>query len=85
MTPEQIGLARHALGLPNEKNTTYRNRYFASKGSYADREWHLIVDTGMALRVPWAWSLGDLFFLTKAGAAHVLCPNEHLDPEDFVL
>lgn len=39
LTTKQIGLARHALGLPNRKNLTYRNHFCTGEDSdcYADK------------------------------------------------
>jgi hypothetical protein len=42
-----------------------------------------MVDAGAAMRVPWGWSGGDFFFLTRAGADAALRKSERLDPEDF--
>jgi len=38
MTPEQIRMARSALGLPNGMKRSYRNRYTAAKGWISVRD-----------------------------------------------
>ena len=83
MTPRQIELARHALGLPNEKRQSYRNRFCAASGTPNDQEWRRMVDAGFAICVPRGWGGGDLFKMTFAGAKSVLQKREGLDPEDF--
>lgn len=83
MTPEQIRLARHALGLPNNYRRSYRNRFCANNRSGDYAEWRAMTDAGMALRLPWGWNGGDFFCLTRAGAEAVLQRGEKLDPEDF--
>lgn len=81
--PTVVRLARHALGLPNSRRRSYRNRFFAAVGSKDYREWRAMTDAGHALRYPWRFSLGDLFVLTRAAAEIVLTRLERLDPEDF--
>lgn len=83
LTPHQRELARHALGLPNKKNLSYRN-YFC--GSNDDPHWNGLVDAGLATKRSHAALLhiDDVFFyLTAAGALAVLNPGEKLCPEDF--
>lgn len=77
LTPEQLPLARHALGLPNDRGRSYRNRYHVSGG---DRQaaWIAMVDSGLATR---EGSRG--FSLTEAGARAALKPGETLCLEDF--
>lgn len=82
MTTEQIAMARHALGLPNESGQSYRNRYFTSAGSVIEREWEELVQTGMAAREKGGGKLAH-FYLTEAGARSALGQGETLDPEDF--
>ena len=86
MTPRQIELARHALGLPNRNNKSFRNRFIAGlqHPDYAD--WFGMVLDGNA-----EWRSGEkvpfgndwLFWLTPAGAQKALRPGEQLDKEDF--
>lgn len=79
MTPRQIDLARHALGLPNDQQRSYRNRFWAGPGHTDYPEWEKMVARGVAAKnqtVPG-------FHLTKTGAEQVLEPGESLDPEDF--
>ena len=86
MTPRQTELARHALGLPNPYNRSYRNRYIAGSKhpSYAD--WQGMVKNGLAKfrdgeSLPFGGS--HLFSLTRKGADAALLPGEKLCPEDF--
>lgn len=45
LTPAQRELARHALGLPNDRKRSYRNRFIASKGHADFAEWEVMVAT----------------------------------------
>ena len=85
MTPQQITLARHALGLPNRQNTTYRNRYSAGKGHASHPTWEQMVKAGAATATRHAGGLGgqDTFSLTLAGAKAALQAGESLCAEDF--
>lgn len=90
-TSREIELARHALGLPNARNRSYRNRYIASP---EHAEWRNLVAAGLAeqhsgkevvngvVRNIYAGG-ADLFVLTRAGAEMALQPGESLDTEDF--
>lgn len=84
MTPEQIELARHALGLPNKMRMSYRNRFVAGPGHDDYENWLQMVADGNAQKrddVPFG---GDsLFWLTEDGAKQALKPRERLDSEDF--
>jgi len=75
MSERQIGLARHALGLPNEENRSYRNYYHAPKESDNHDQWLGLVRKGLAR------TEGDRFFLTRRAAKLVLEKGERLDPE----
>ena len=80
MTPTQLGLARHALGLPNRQRQSYRNHYRCPDGEqHLDRlEWKQMSAEALA------YSSGDGFYhLTSKGAGAAIEPNERLDPEDF--
>lgn len=83
MTPAQIKLARHALGLPNKQDTSYRNRYVTAED---DAHWTAMVANGEAKMRP-AASLpfgGDaMFWLTTKGATAALKRGEKLCHEDF--
>lgn len=80
MTPAQRELARHALGLPNDRQRSYRNRYFAAEGGGAAAQWLAMCATGEAERAE-----GDprRFCLTLTGARAALAAGENLCPEDF--
>lgn len=81
LTPSERDLARHALGLPNSRRRSYRNRYFAPPGSESHVIWSALVARGLAemSRRP----RNDFFCLTRVGAEAALEPGETLDPEDF--
>lgn len=82
MTPDQLRLARHALGLPNDQRRSYRNYYVAALHTLGEMTWDDLVRSGMAERGEnRRTSVG--FCLTDKGAAAALEPGETLDPEDF--
>lgn len=87
MSPEQRALARHALGLPNEKRQSYRNRYYSPPAHPSHALWEQMVAAGEAACVaPPRGRVSppyDHFELTPEGAALALEPGEHLDAEDF--
>lgn len=83
MTPEQREMARHALGLPNKKNMTYRNHYCIGKGGDGYEDWLELTSNGLAVRRTGPhWGGDDMFFLTLEGARMVLTPKEHVRRED---
>jgi len=85
VTPEQRSLARHALGLPNDRRRSYRNRYVVEKEAGDGVLWMDLVSKGMARHRPGNPLTGgmDLFWLTAEGARAALDPRESLCPEDF--
>lgn len=85
LTPEQRDLARHALGLPNRRRMSYRNRFVTGPGSLDFAAWEAMVASGAATRRPGSVLTGgyDLFMLTRAGAEAALESGECLNPEDF--
>lgn len=85
MTPTQIALARHALGLPNRRNRSYRNHFVCGPGHSDYRNWTAMVDAGFAGRRKGNSLSGwdDVFWLTEAGARMALKAREGLDREDF--
>lgn len=48
MTPEQVELARHALGLPNASGQSYRNHFVCGPGHSDFDNWQAMVATGEA-------------------------------------
>lgn len=85
MTPLQIDLARHALGLTRQK-VSYRNRFVTGTGSTDYQPWLNMVATGDAVRVAGhklPFGGDDLFCVTPQGARKALRKGERLDPEDF--
>jgi hypothetical protein len=86
MTPKQIELARHALGLPHISRKSYRNRFVAGPGHDDYEEWMAMVASGDAMRRDGktvCFGGDDLFWLTKKGALEALKHGERLDTEDF--
>lgn len=86
MTPNQRKMARHALGLPNPRMCSYRNRFVATCAPGDYDEWCKMADAGLA-KSGTMWRNGSRatvsFWLTDAGAKAALDPGESLDPEDF--
>lgn len=83
MTPAQIKLARHALGLPNKTDTTNRNRYVTGEN---DPHWTAMVANGEAKMRPAAtlpFGGNAMFWLTVKGATAALKRGEKLCTEDF--
>ena len=95
LTLGQRHLMRSALGLLTgpfrlgsysthfRRACSYRNRFAAAVGTRDYAAWREIVNFDLARRIPWFYSYGDHFFLTRRGAELVLHPGELLDPEDF--
>jgi len=85
MTPDQTELARHALGLPNERKRSYRNHFVAGLGHTDFEDWLAMTEAGEARRREKAKFCGgdDVFWLTPTGARLALKAGETLDPEDF--
>ena len=85
MTPKQIDLARHALGLPNKGNQSFRNRFCAGPGHRDYAEWERMVRSGVATVYPKGGALGgqDTFSITAYGAMEALRGAETLSSEDF--
>ena len=97
MTPRQIELARHALGLPTRARRSYRNRFYCGPGHGDFNDWTTMATCGWAkatacLRDPpfmfWIGATAEeepdyLFRLTQAGAKAALRKGEKLCPEDF--
>lgn len=84
MTRDQRRKARHALGLPNRFDRSYRNRYVTAE---TDPDWQALVAAGLARCEPSSrpgWSTPSaLFYLTHEGATLALDAGETLDLEDF--
>jgi len=84
-TKIQRDLARHALGLPHKRKTSYRNYFVTGEGSIDYPHWMAMVDMGAAQRRGGNALTGgdDLFRLTRAGAEIALNDGEKLCQEDF--
>jgi hypothetical protein len=88
MTPKQIELARHALGLPNERRCSCSNRFIAGKGHADHAEWIAMVEAGYAQRHRFEKRISRrdcVFQLTDEGAKAAVMPGEELNPYDFPL
>lgn len=85
MTPIQRKLARHALGLPNERGVSYRKHFVTGAGSDDWAHWNDLVRSGhaRARRNMQVFGGMDGFVLTRAGALSALDPGESLCAEDF--
>ncbi len=86
MTPHQIDLARHALGLNGRGRRSYRNHFVAGLGHTDYADWQAMVAEGVAIRIDGkrlSFGGDDMFKLTRAGAEAALLPGESLDSEDF--
>lgn len=83
----QREFARHALGLPNNRNMTYRNHFCINSGGDGYADWEDLVSQGAAVKAIGGenW-VGDFFYLTfyltLEGARAVLLPKEHISRED---
>ena len=82
MTPRQRELARHAIGLPNDKRQSYRNRFIAGRGHVDFADWMAMVNDGHAVKRDMAGP-NYSFHLTHKAATQALEPGERLDREDF--
>lgn len=84
LTPKQLELMRHALGLPNTMRTSYRVYYTASEGQDGYAAWIELVALGFAkMHKSDAFRGDDVFIVTRAGAEAALQPGEKLSKEDF--
>lgn len=85
LTARQLELARHALGLPNRKRKTFRNRFIIGPGTPDHDEWLTMVAIGAAKRfaAPGSSSGYDHFCMTMPGARAALDSGESLCIEDF--
>jgi hypothetical protein len=83
MTDEQRKLARHALGLPNKKNTSYRNRFCTGEGSTDFPHWEaMVAQEDATKRTGPHWGGDNMYYLTLQGALAARDPKEHLSRED---
>jgi hypothetical protein len=87
MNPQQIDMARHALGLSNSpsQRKSYRNRFFTEAESPDGLVWQAMVAAGDAKDLgPQKLAGGmHLYVMTHQGALKVLQPGERLCHEDF--
>ncbi len=82
MTPEQIAVARHALGLTGRNRESFRNSFVTGAGCENHALWLAMVDAGDAIKrdgenLPFGGD--DLFYLTLQGAMKVLRPDERFE------
>lgn len=88
LTPRERELARHALGLPNERRQSSRNRFYAPVGSEQNEMLSRLVPQGLcecrrSVVIRPRRVKHDFFTLTRAGAEAALEAGETLDEEDF--
>lgn len=84
MTPRQIELARHALGLDGKHSVSWRNYFVTGAGSSDYPDWLEMVANGDAtMRQYGIFGSARIFHLTNTGAEKALRPGERLDVEDF--
>jgi hypothetical protein len=79
MSPNQIKLARHALGLGNGRKVSYRNSFVAAPGHWDYDDWIAMTRAGHAVRIDGStvpFGGDDLFRMTRAGADLVRLPDE---------
>jgi hypothetical protein len=93
LTPRERELARHALGLPNERNISCGNSYWATVRSEPHRVWRQLASRQLAYSD--RYMMTDVFCsdeevedeicyrLTRAGALAALEDGEVLDEGDF--
>lgn len=83
MNSSQREFARHALGLPNKKHTSYRNHYCIGSHNPAHAEWESLVAVGDAVkRTGPHWGGDDMFHLTLPGALKARDTKEHISRKD---
>lgn len=83
MNESQMEMARHALGFPNKKNTSYRNHFCIGKGGDGYEDWMDLVSKRLAFRSTGPhWGGDDMFHLTLEGALLARGPKEHISRED---
>ena len=83
MNERQLQFARHALGFPNKRHTSYRNHFCIGKGGDGYEEWEDLVAKGLAIkRTGNLWGGDDMFYLTLKGALMARGPKEHLSQEE---
>lgn len=82
MTLDERRLVRHALGLPNARNHSFRNWYGARGGSPEAEAWAAMAAKGWANDCGIAGGL-HAFRATRVGAFLALGRGEQLDPHEF--
>lgn len=84
MTPRQIELARHALGLRPGCLVSRRNNFVAAPDTADFDDWIAMMHAGHAERrgvmLTYGWWV---FKLTRAGAERALMQGDVLDPGDW--
>ncbi|WP_333830975.1 hypothetical protein [Pararhodobacter sp.] len=71
LSPRQRALARQALGFPNARNKSFRNRFLASYRAGDYDHWLRLVDEGLADHGPIIKGMVR-FWLTRKGAEAAL-------------
>lgn len=85
MTPEERAVARHALGLPNDRRVSYRNHFVAEEGTADFDLWRTMVERGLARQHRGSVLTGGapLFMLTRAGGDRAIDQGEGLGDRHF--
>ncbi len=85
LTPDEIELARHALGLSCRNKVSYRNHFVTDPEGADGKVWEAMVARGDAYSRPGSELTGGdtLYWLSPAAARAVLRRGEKLCPEDF--
>lgn len=78
MTPRQIELARHALGLRDTNSVAYRNYFSAEPGHVDYPDWESMVADGFAVKRQYKLIPGSVFHMTLNGARLALRDGEGL-------
>lgn len=81
MTPEQLNILHHTLGMRPDQRTPYRNHFLAGQGHHSMQELESLEQAGMMKRAPppGFCDPGDVVFIcTDAGKAYAI---DNLPPE----
>lgn len=74
VSPEQLGLLHHTLGLSQHQCSEYRNYFLAGAGHHDQANLLALVDAGLMSRSPApSWTCGDdLFRVTDIGRSYAI-------------
>lgn len=83
LASDELASARHALGLSDDRDHSYRNRYYTRPDTADGMIWERLVGRGLAVKSEAASPVGVNYGLTFEGAIRALQPGESLCGEDF--